>query len=113
MSGYSKIAKLSLNLGIFLVGLFATSLLIKKFLPSPELAVIDSKLDYFEADKDDYEVLFLGSSRMYRHLIPKTFDQEMAAQGYELDSFNFGVYSMKFAESYFVLNKILFQFNFC
>lgn len=107
MSSYSKIAKVSLNLGVFLIGLFTTSLLIKKNLPSPELAVIDSKLDYFEADKDEYEVLFLGSSRMYRHLIPTTFDQEMADQGYELDSFNFGVYSMKFAESYFVLNKIL------
>lgn len=107
MSNYLKIAKASLNIGIFLAGLLITSISIKKVLPSPKLAVIDSKLDHFAAEKDEYEVLFLGSSRMYRHLIPKTFDREMDAYGHELDSFNFGVYSMKFAESYFILNKLL------
>ncbi|MGC9384957.1 MAG: hypothetical protein ACP5D6_10190 [Kosmotogaceae bacterium] len=73
----------------------------------PEIPVLSAKLKQFSERKDEYQVIFIGSSRIYRHIIPSKFDQFMASQGYPIQSYNFGVSGMTVPETHFVLKKIL------
>lgn len=38
-----------------------------------------SRIAYFEAHADSYDVLFLGSGHFYRGVVPEVFDAEVAA----------------------------------
>ncbi len=65
------------------------------------------KLEYFAEHKDEYDLIFLGSSQMYRHVDPVQFDAAMAAAGKPVHSFNFGVPGMGALENRTILAQIL------
>jgi hypothetical protein len=71
-----------------------------------ELPVIDEKLAHFAAHKNDYDTLFFGSSRTYRHLLPSQFDAVTAAAGVPTKSFNFGIDGMFPPEDGYVAEKL-------
>ncbi len=71
------------------------------------IETITPKLTFFEENKDRYDVIFIGSSRTYRHIMPSVFDRYLQKEGYSINSFNFGVPGMFFSETIFYLNKIL------
>ncbi|MBD2480486.1 hypothetical protein [Planktothrix sp. FACHB-1365] len=84
-----------------------TSVLLYQIAPAPEIPIISEKFRKFEEHKNDYNTLFFGSSRIYRHIIPRVFDRQMASKGYNIKSYNLGVSGMNFAETYFFIQKIL------
>ncbi|MGD1808060.1 hypothetical protein ACP6PL_21865 [Dapis sp. BLCC M126] len=92
---------------IFLISLGIGSIIFGKIIPSPEIPVVTSKLENFTKNKDKYNVVFIGSSKIYRHIVPSEFDKAMERRGKEISSYNFGVSSMQSLESYFFLKKIL------
>src|SRR5690606_20295719 len=49
------------------------------------------------------DTLFVGSSRVRRHLSPKHFDETMLAMGQPTSSFNLGIDAMTFPELGYVL----------
>jgi len=68
-----------------------------------------SKLVYFEAHRDEFDAVFIGSSQVLRHIHPPTFDEELLLAGHPLTSFNFGLPGMHFAEASHTVDWILDQ----
>lgn len=62
---------------------------------------------FFAAHKDEFDTIFVGSSRIYSEVSPGTFDQLMARAGKPSHSFNFGLNGMYPAESFYVVEQIL------
>ena len=92
---------------IFLGTFAGTTFGIRLILPPPEIPVVTPKLTTFAATKQNYNAIFIGSSRTYRHIIPSIFDAELQRRGYNITSYNFGIYAMQLPETYFLLQQIL------
>jgi hypothetical protein len=96
---------------VFLLAFIFTAGLINTVLPSFEtpksLGDVSVKFQYLTEHKDDYNIIFLGPSTTYQGVIPKVFDESMAANGNIVRSFNLGILSANVAEMDFYLQKIL------
>ncbi|HIK11709.1 MAG TPA: hypothetical protein IGS52_15855 [Oscillatoriaceae cyanobacterium M33_DOE_052] len=92
---------------IFFGAFAGTTFGIRLILPPPEIPVVTPKLTTFAATKQNYNAIFIGSSRTYRHIIPSIFDAELQRRGYNITSYNFGIYAMQLPETYFLLQQIL------
>ena len=82
------------NAAIFAIAAVAGCVAIGRALPLPEVPQVKEKLDWFRAHRGDYTALFLGTSRVRRHIIPSLFDRLAAEHGMEMRSFNLGVDSL-------------------
>jgi hypothetical protein len=96
-----------LHLVCFAAALVAGCLGIGVCLPLEDLPDVAQKLRFFAAHKDEFDTLFVGSSRVLEHLDPHLFDREMAARGRPTRSFNFGLQGMLPPEDSYVLEHIL------
>ncbi len=67
------------------------------------------KLDFLREHGRDTDTIFIGSSRFYRGISPRVFDEEMTALGRPTHSFNFGLDAMMLPESAYVLDRVLAQ----
>ena len=76
-------------------------------LPERKVAFVSQKLEWLAEHGDEYDVLFIGSSRIYRQLVPEVFDTEMTSAGHPVRSFNAGVDAMRPPEDTYFLEKIL------
>ena len=76
-------------------------------LPAPFVSGITTRMRFFAAHIDEYDTIFVGSSRIYAGVSPATFDQVMASAGNPSHSFNFGVNGMYPPERFYVLEQIL------
>jgi hypothetical protein len=74
--------------------------------PSIPEGVAD-KLKYFAKHKDEFDTLFLGSSRIYYAVSPERFDQITRENGVPTRTFNFGIGGMSPPENFYVLDQIL------
>ena len=89
------------------VGFFGLSAVIRPLVPWPGEYGLRDKFEYFEEHKDEYDIVFLGSSRLWRSIVPERFDKELALRGTDARSFNFGVGGMRVWEMDHVLRRIL------
>jgi len=96
-----------IHVALSLIAFIGACHLFGALLPQSPHSVMSVKLDHFAEHKDEYDTIFLGSSRVYRGINPETFDRETAALGLPTRSFNFGVSGMVGLETEFVLNEIL------
>ncbi|MFO0945865.1 MAG: hypothetical protein U1D30_07965 [Planctomycetota bacterium] len=98
-----------LAIGIFLLTFTGTCFGFHFLLPALPTTdpILLRKLDHFAAHKDDYDVLFFGSSQIYRDFVPKIFDREMATHGRNTHSFNFGIGGMRPHETNQLIRQIL------
>ena len=87
----------------FLVACAAGCALVGKLAPFPEVPGIFPKWEYFQANRDRIDVLFIGSSRFYHQIIPAQFDAATGAA----HSFNCAYDGMWPPESYYLLRKLL------
>lgn len=93
---------------IFLAALAAFEVVVERIAsPFQGAEKVERKFAYFAAHKDEYDFVFVGSSRVMNQLSPKVFDAEMAAAGRPCRSFNLGVAAMFLPECSFVINQIL------
>ncbi len=76
----------ALSCGAFL----ATARGLTAILPGPPDWAVTPKLSHLAEHGDDYDVLFLGSSLSFRHVIPDVVDARLAERGVDLRSFNLG-----------------------
>ncbi len=53
---------------------------------------------HFGPHKDEYDAVFVGSSRFYRGVDPEVFDAEVGRAGLEMRSFNFSMNGMRMPE---------------
>lgn len=103
MSAARPIFLAALTLAAFL-GMSAVQ---RALVPWPTAYGLGAKMEWLEEHKDEYDVLFLGSSVTYYGLVPPVFDQVMAERGRPLRSFNLGVGGMMPIEADRVLQRFL------
>ncbi len=77
--------------GVFLAATGANLAAIRAFVPDPYVPLVSEKFGRLEELRDEVNVLFVGSSLVYRHLSPIIFDDEMASRGQPTRSFNLGL----------------------
>ncbi|MEO7933916.1 MAG: hypothetical protein ABIT76_12230 [Chthoniobacterales bacterium] len=92
---------------LFLAGLVGTALFIGRKLPSPYVVSVSEKIRWLQKHGDQYDTLFIGSSRVNRHIRADLFDEAMAAAGHPTRSFNLGVNGMCAPEDTYVLEAAL------
>jgi hypothetical protein len=95
---------------LFFLALGGVSAAIRAARPFPEVASVYHKWRYWVARKDHYDVLFVGTSRLYHHVIPAEFDAHVQAAAPHLGpvrSFNFGIDAMWPPEQFYLLRRIL------
>jgi hypothetical protein len=90
-----------------LSALLATSLVYHAVLPPSLPEGVAEKLEFFAKHKDEFDTLFLGSSRFYYALSPEGFDQITRENGVPTRTFNFGIDGMNPPETFYVLDQIL------
>jgi hypothetical protein len=77
-------------------------------LPFPEIdGGVSQKFRFFAAHKDEFDTLFIGSSRIYFQISPAVFDRVTHGSGLPTHSFNFGIGGMYLPESAYLLEQIL------
>ncbi|MDG2149543.1 MAG: hypothetical protein P8N09_08465 [Planctomycetota bacterium] len=91
----------------WLVVMIGCCVLIHGELPPAPQSWTTAKLEDFEKHKDEYDLIFLGSSQLYRHVDPVLFDKAFAEAGHSIHSFNFGVPGMGALENRWILQKVL------
>ncbi len=67
---------------------------------------VEKKFAYFAAHKDEFDVVFVGSSRVMNQISPRIFDQTMAAAGCPCRSINLGYPGMFLPESSFLVERL-------
>lgn len=90
---------------LFCLSLSAGSRLFDSGLPAPPF--IRSKLEHLEKNRDHYDVLFIGSSRVYRGVVPNVFDSTMKRLGHATWSFNLAMLAMRPHEANAYLRDVL------
>ena len=78
------------------------------WLPPADLpSTVREKLAHLAEHGDDYDAIFVGSSRIQSHIMPSLFDRLAAERGLTVKSFNAGVASMHTPEDGWLLEQIL------
>ncbi|MFZ1220848.1 MAG: hypothetical protein WAO00_16255 [Chthoniobacterales bacterium] len=95
------------NVAVCLAAFVFTCLVLHAFLPLPKIGNLSAKLRFFAAHKDEFDTIFLGSSRIHCGVAPSVFDQVLAENGIPSRSFNFGATGMYPPEEFHVLDQIL------
>lgn len=85
-----------------------TCVVLRAILPFPEIdGGVSQKFRFFAAHKDEFDTLFIGSSRVYFQISPAIFDRVTRENGLPTHSFNFGVGGMYLPETAYLLEQIL------
>ncbi len=91
----------------FAAGLAATAGLITSRLPERYVPALTPKLDYLAETRGKYDMIVVGSSRLFHHLIPPIFDEELRGRGETIHTFNLGLEGMRPPESFYTLRRAL------
>jgi hypothetical protein len=96
------------NTGIGAAAFLITCVGLRVVLPFPEIdGGVSQKFRFFAAHKDEFDTLFIGSSRVYFQISPAVFDRVTRESGLPTHSFNFGVGGMYLPETAYLLEQIL------
>src|SRR5262245_19965519 len=75
------------SFGIVAIGL-------RQLVPWPEEYGLRAKYDWYRDHKDEFDGVFIGSSRVFRGFDPLVVDGELATRGVPARTFNLGVGGM-------------------
>lgn len=87
--------------------LIAACFLLGAALPPARVPDVFEKWDHFARHKEEFDALFLGSSRVFRQIDPAEFDRELHAHGLQSRAFNAGIFALFPPEDSFVLDQFL------
>src|SRR6266446_10457255 len=88
------------NSAIAAAAFLVTCIGLHAVLPFPEIdGGVSQKFRFFAAHKDEFDTVFIGSSRIYFQISPATFDRFTRESGLSTHSFNFGIGGMYLPES--------------
>lgn len=87
----SSPGRLLLSIACACAGFAAMAFAIRTQVPWQEEYGLATKIAWFDEHADEYDLVFLGSSRVFRGFDPQLFDAELKREGVELHSFNLGV----------------------
>jgi hypothetical protein len=97
-----------INSAIGVIAFLTTCIGLRAVLPFPEIdGGVSQKFRFFAAHKDEFDTLFIGSSRIYFQMSPAIFDRVTRESGLPTHSFNFGIGGMYLPETSYLLEQIL------
>jgi hypothetical protein len=97
-----------INSAICATAFLVTCVGLHAVLPFPEIdGGVSQKFRFFAAHKDQFDTLFIGSSRVYFQISPAIFDRVTRESGLPTRSFNFGIGGMYLPETAYLLEQIL------
>ncbi len=96
-----------LNAGIAGLAFVLACAVLNASLPFPEIDVLSSNLRFFQQHRDDFDTVFIGSSRVRHQIAPGIFDRTMREAGLPTRTFNFGISGMVPPEDGYVLELLL------
>src|ERR1044072_8106655 len=79
-----------------------TNYFLPEFWARPEAK---AKLQFFRPRQNQFNTLFVGTSRIYHHVVCAMFDSLAAANGMNICSFNLGVPALPFPQSYLMIES--------
>jgi len=94
-------------LALFVLGLCGGCWAIRGALPFPEVPVVTPKLEHYEAHRDEYDTIFLGTSHIYQGVVPAIFDPLAASEGLPTHSYNAAVSGLRPPEDAYFLDRLL------
>jgi hypothetical protein len=80
---------------------------LRPLVPWPEDYGLASKMRWWDEHADEYDLVFVGSSRVFRAFDPRVFEVELARAGVPLRAFNFGVGGVQEFEMDGILRALL------
>lgn len=96
---------------LFLLSFILSALVLNQAIPTEpvpsNLAFVSFKYNNYFKNKDKYDTLFIGSSRICNQVIPQEFDRTTKFLGKATNSYNFGIPAMRALPSYFLLKELL------
>jgi hypothetical protein len=108
LTGRETVIRALTNTGIGVAAFLITCVGLRGILPFPEIdGGVSQKFRFFAAHKDEFDTLFIGSSRVYFQISPAIFDRVTRESGMPTHSFNFGVGGMYLPETSYLLEQIL------
>jgi len=108
LNGRGTFVRALANTGIGAAAFLVTCVGLRVVLPFPEIdGGVAQKFRFFAAHKDEFDTLFIGSSRVYFQISPAIFDRVTRKSGMPTHSFNFGVGGMYLPETAYLLEQIL------
>ena len=107
-TGSKTVIRALTNTAIGAAAFLITCACLRVVLPFPEIdGGVSQKLRFFAAHKDEFDTLFIGSSRVYFQISPAVFDRVTHENGLPTHSFNFGIGGMYLPETAYLLEQIL------
>ncbi|HEY2568154.1 MAG TPA: hypothetical protein VGI25_02415 [Candidatus Udaeobacter sp.] len=107
-TGRKAVVRALINSAICVAAFLLTCLGLHAVLPFPEIdGGVSQKFRFFAAHKDEFDTLFIGSSRIYFQISPAIFDRVTRESGLPTHSFNFGIGGMYLPETSYLLEQIL------
>jgi hypothetical protein len=91
----------------FLVLLVMGVISLALFHVAQKVWVLPNTFDYALAHKDEFEVIFAGSSFTLNHVDPRVFDEAMAERGYRTNSYNIARGGSSAHESNYLLRRLV------
>ncbi len=91
----------------FCAGFALTAAVLRPFAERLHVPQVTEGLDFLAADRDEFDTLFVGSSRIRRQVSPRVFDARMRALGHPTHSLNLGIDAMTFPELSYFFDQIL------
>ena len=108
LTGRETVIRALTNTGIGAAAFLITCVGLRVVLPFPEIdGGVSQKFRFFAAHKDEFDTLFIGSSRVYFQISPAIFDRVTRESGLPTHSFNFGIGGMYLPETAYLLEQIL------
>lgn len=94
---------------VALAAFAATTALVGAAVPSRAWldAPLRAKMDGFAAEKDEIDVLVIGTSHLYRGVVPEVLDARLAERGFHLRSYNLAYSGMESFEADVILRQAL------
>jgi hypothetical protein len=104
----NTLTRAATNSAIAATAFLVACIVLHAILPFPEIdGGVSQKFRFFAAHKDEFDTLFIGSSRIYFQISPAVFDRVTRESGLPTRSFNFGIGGMYLPESAYLLEQIL------
>ena len=93
--------------GVALAAFLLTAAGIRALLPLPNDYALRDKYEVFRAERDDFDAVYLGTSRTHRAFRPEVIDARLSENGRTFRSYNLGVAGMRDFEIDAMLQRVL------
>jgi hypothetical protein len=93
-------------LAAFGFALLALQAVVGRWLDEPRAEALEAKWRDFETCADQYDVVFIGTSHVERHVDPRRIDETLAAHGVDARSYNLGLPKMSMLEGLELVERL-------